>query len=115
MFSPSLISIMIHSPGPDQGPWFTPPTFPFKPTSPMLNQSLDDLVQQLLNAVAGRPVGWPAIPVSGRTSRPIDLLLDKTAQTLQFRQFEKNYYFWGRVPLNLLVNLFGSSYRQPAH
>src|SRR5262249_35864677 len=73
------------------------------------------LVDPMLRAVSGRSTGWPELPVSGWTSRPRHELSDKIGSSVRIRQTEKATYFWGRFPLNRLVDFFTISYTKLAN
>jgi hypothetical protein len=112
MFSPSLISMMLHSFGPEQREAFGSPTPRGKPSS---FPDLGDLAGSLLKATS-LPGSFPKVPVAGRTSRPQSKLEQFIANLVTFRLLEERglLFFWGRIPLDVLVKLFAGAHQYAA-
>ena len=113
MFSPSLISMMLHSLGPEQRDAFG---LPSSPGTPKIYSDIGDLAGALLQATSLRSYPFPAIPVVGRTRRPQRALVELIANFVTFRFVESGgrLFFWGRIPLDLLVKLFAEAYQYAA-
>lgn len=98
MFSPSLISMMLHSLGPNSRTLLAPSE---KPSSTY--KKIDDVATSLQKI---SEVEWPKLPVVGWTRR------DKSELQKYFQSFvviaprQDESYFWGRIPLDSLLDFF---------
>ncbi|MDA9545318.1 hypothetical protein ACM43_12870 [Bradyrhizobium sp. CCBAU 45321] len=77
---------------------------------------MGELADFLSTGVKTRATGWPVIPISGRTTREVKKLEDQAQQTFgSTAATDGGFFFWARVPLHHLVNLFASWYGLSAH
>jgi hypothetical protein len=109
MFSASLISMMLHSFGPDERNLFGEPPG----TKPTVYPTSRELVPNLLNAISQNAGPWPTIPVVARTQRPWDRLKEFFGPFADYQPGEKKLYFWGRIPLDVLVKFFVEYHNLP--
>lgn len=104
MLSPSLISIIFHSLGPEL--LSVPVSPPGSPINPLIYRDTSQIASSFKNAVANTPVGrWPLIPVFGRTKSGLGGILEWLPD-VAFAEDDRGLHFWGRVPLNALVDFF---------
>jgi hypothetical protein len=102
MFSPSLISMMLHSLGPDLRFSLAPPG-----KSSSTYKTIKDVAASF-QIVANQPgIEWPEIPVVGWTTRQKSEL-DEWFQSsvISAPREAGDLYFWGRIPLNILLQFF---------
>ena len=100
MFSPSLVSMMLHSMGPDTRFSLTPPSVPTR------FKSITDVAASLYD-VANLPGGeWPEIPVVGWTTRHRSELEEWFESSVVVAGGEPATYFWGRISLKILLRFF---------
>src|SRR6266850_294384 len=99
MFSPSLVSMLFQSFDP---PGLGPPT---------IYRTMSDVVGTLQRrlAAAAAPT-WPALPIIGLTKR-YDINHPSYFQNyVRFGEGQNAVYFWGRVPIDLLIKYLAAFY-----
>jgi hypothetical protein len=102
MFSPSLISMMLHSLRPDLRFSLAPPSLPHP-----IYKTMREVAASLQNVAYLPGIEWPEIPVVGWTRREKDELYDWFRSSVVIPPREAgDLYFWGRIPLDILLQFF---------
>jgi hypothetical protein len=100
MFSPSLVSMIFHS--------FDPPISHPLPVYRTMRDAVDALQRQM--SAGSAPEVWPALPIIGRSTR-YDIRHANWFQSyIRIDEGQDSLYFWGRVPVDLLIKYLAAYY-----